>query len=91
MDIETFEKQWAEVLKAREQLKQRLREAVRVEGIRLELAICEAIRSYPAAAGRQDWTYGLDNLDFAEFVPDFAGHLIDSIKKAAISGGYKDA
>lgn len=35
----------------------------------------QAIRDYPAYAGRPGWSYGLDNLDFQDFVLEFSDYL----------------
>lgn len=36
----------------------------------------EAIRSYPQwSMGRPGWTYGLDDLDYGDFVPELANWL----------------
>lgn len=38
--------------------------------------IAKAIRDYPASAGRPGWFYGLDHLDFEDFVPELANHIM---------------
>lgn len=46
--------------------------------------IAKAIREYPATISRGDWKYGLDDLDFEDFVPDLADHIM-----AVITGGAR--
>jgi len=38
----------------------------------IESLIRKAIRDYPAHASRPGWSYGLDDLDFTDFVPELA-------------------
>ena len=40
-----------------------------------EVLIEQAIREYPARAGRPDWLYGLDDQDFEDFVPELAAFI----------------
>jgi hypothetical protein len=44
-----------------------------------EQVIEEAIRSYPASIGRKDWKYGLDDLDFEDFVPELSQHILTAL------------
>jgi len=45
----------------------------------IEALIRKAIRDYPAHAGRPGWSYGLDNLDFRDFVPELAEFIAASL------------
>jgi hypothetical protein len=45
--------------------------------------IAVAIRDYPAHAGRPGWSYGLDDLDFEDFVPDLADYIMAVVTGSA--------
>lgn len=45
--------------------------------------IAVAIRDYPAHAGRPGWQYGLDPLDFEDFVPELADYVMAVITGTA--------
>lgn len=45
--------------------------------------IAKAIRDYPATTPRGDWKYGLDDLDFEDFVPELADHIMKAITGSA--------
>lgn len=41
--------------------------------------IAKAIRDYPGYSGRPAWSYGLDDLDFEDFVPELADFIMVTV------------
>lgn len=48
----------------------------------LRETIAQAIRDYPTHANRPGFQYGLDDLDFEDFVPDLTNFIEDAIYDA---------